>query len=270
MEWQYISSKSNALIVRVAKLKDKKYRKNEGLFRFDGIKLFYEAAKIGAPIEYVFVSESARDKYCIEVESNCICDKLFVISNDAFMKLTDEQSPEGIITVCKNLHNITFESDVNSLATSLVGKRVLLLESVRDVGNMGTIIRTARAFGIDALVISLDCADLYNPKTIRAAMGALFTQRIAIVDSISSIVLAMRSEGARVFAAALQRDAKKLGEIELNLGDAILIGNEGHGLSEEAISSCDECVYIPMEESSESLNAGVAASVCMWELYKTK
>ena len=80
----------------------------------------------------------------------------------------------------------------------------------------------------------------------------------------------MRSTGVRVFAAALQRDAKRLGEIELKLGDAILIGNEGHGLSEEAISACDECIYIPMEDGSESLNAGIAASVCMWELYKTK
>ena len=270
MEWQYISSKSNSLIVRIAKLKDKKYRKAEGLFRFDGIKLFCEAAKTGAPIEYVFVNESARDKYCDIVETNCTCDKLYVISDDAFMKLTDEQSPEGIITVCSNLENIIFENDVNELSNELKGKRVLLLESVRDVGNMGTIIRTARAFGIDALVISSDCADLYNPKTLRAAMGALFTQRIVAVESISSLTLAMRSTGARVFAAALQRDAKKLGEIELKLGDAILIGNEGHGLSEEAILACDECVYIPMEEGSESLNAGVAASVCMWELYKTK
>ena len=172
--------------------------------------------------------------------------------------------------VCKNLNNITLEADMDALARSLLGKRVLMLESVRDVGNMGTIIRSARAFGIDVLVMSSDCADLYNPKTVRAAMGALFTQRIVAIESISSLVLAMRSAGARVFAAALQRDAKKLGEIELKRGDAILIGNEGHGLSAKAISSCDECVYIPMESGSESLNASIAASVCMWELYKTK
>lgn len=270
MKWQYISSKSNALVIRLAKLKDKKYRKAEGLFRFDGIKLFYEAAKNCAPIEYVLVNESARDKYCIEVETNCVCDKLYVISDDAFMKLTDEQSPEGIITVCKNLDNITFEDNTDTLAKLLEGKRVLMLESVRDVGNMGTIIRSARAFGIDALVISSDCADLYNSKTVRAAMGALFTQKIFVVDSISTTVASMRNEGARVFAAALNRNAKKLGEIELIKGDAILIGNEGHGLSEKSIFACNECVYIPMEEGSESLNAGIAASVCMWELYKVK
>ena len=124
--------------------------------------------------------------------------------------------------------------------------------------------------GIDALVISSDCAELYNPKTVRAAMGALFTQRIIVVNSIVDAVLEIRKSGARVFAAALNHDAKRLGEIDLKRGDAILIGNEGHGLSVEAIDACDECIYIPMEQGSESLNASIAASVCMWEIYKIK
>ena len=270
MEWQYISSKSNSLIVRLAKLKDKKYRKAEGLFRFDGIKLFCEAAKNGAPIEYVLVSESAKDKYCFEVEKNCNCTKLYIVSDDVFSKLTDEQAPEGIVTVCSNLDSITKADDLESLANDLKEKRVLMLESIRDAGNMGTIIRSARAFGIDTLVISSDCADLYNPKTIRAAMGGLFVQRIVIVESIADAVSEMRKSGARVYAAALNRDAKRLGEVDLKCGDAILIGNEGHGLSSESINACDECVYIPMEDGSESLNAGIAASICMWELYKIK
>lgn len=270
MEWQYISSKNNALVVKLAKLKEKKYRKAEGLFRFDGIKLFYEAANYGAPIEYVLVAESARDKYCVEIEQNCNCSKLYVISDDAFLKLTDEQAPEGIVTVCTNLNSITSASDLNALANEIENKRVLMLESIRDTGNMGTIIRSARAFGIDTLIVSSDCADLYNSKTIRAAMGGLFTQRIVVVESITNAVSEMRKLGARVFAAALDRDAKKLGELELKRGDVILIGNEGHGLSKEAINACNECVYIPMESDSESLNASIAASICMWELYKIK
>ena len=270
MEWQYISSKSNALVIRLAKLKEKKYRKAEGLFRFDGIKLFCEAAQSNAPIEYVLVSESASEKYCSEVEAQCECKRLYVLSDDAFAKLTDEQAPEGIVTVCSNLDHITNANDLVSLAKELKDKRVLMLESVRDAGNMGTIIRSARAFGIDALVISSDCADLYNPKTIRAAMGGIFSQRVVAVDSISDTVSRIRENGSHVYAAALNRDAKRLGEIDLKRGDAILIGNEGHGLSSESISACSECVYIPMEEGSESLNAGIAASICMWELYKIK
>ena len=270
MNWQYISSKSNSLVIRFAKLKDKKYRKAEGLFRFDGIKLFCEAAQTKAPIEYVLVSESAREKYCSEVENSCLCDKLYVLSDDVFAKLTDEQAPEGIITVCANLENITKATDLSALALELTEKRVLMLESVRDAGNMGTIIRTARAFGIDTLIVSSDCADLYNPKTIRAAMGGLFSQRVVAVESIPDAVTEMRKAGTRVYAAALNRDAKKLDEIDLKLGDTILIGNEGHGLSPESINACNECVYIPMESDSESLNAGIAASICMWELYKIK
>ena len=269
-EWQYISSKANSLVVRMAKLKDKKHRKSEGLFRFDGIKLFDEAAQNGAPIRYVFLSESASEKYKDAVEKNNIDAALYILSDEVFSKLTDEQSPEGIITVCENLESIVKEENFVSLSTDLKGKSVLMLESVRDAGNMGTILRSAKAFGIDTLVISSDCADLYNPKTIRAAMGALFTQNVVLVDSIPEAVKAFRENGTRVFAAALERDAKKLGSFALEQGDVILIGNEGHGLSSSAIDSCDECLYIPMESGSESLNASIAASVCMWELYKTK
>ena len=270
MEWQYISSKSNSLIVKMAKLKDKKYRKEEGLFRFDGIKLFEEAVQNKAPVRYVFLSESASEKYKNIVENSVTSSMLYILADDVFLKLTDEQSPEGIITVCQNLSNITKANDVNLLANNLKGSSVLMLESIRDTGNMGTILRSAKAFGIDTLVISSDCADLYNPKTIRAAMGALFTQKVVVVDDVASAALAIRKNASRVFAAALLRNARKLGSFELVKGDVIVIGNEGHGLSQKTIEACDECVYIPMEIGSESLNASIAASVCMWEIYKTK
>ena len=270
MEWQYISSKANALVVRMAKIKDKKYRKSEGLFRFDGIKLFLEAIDKHAPVRYVFVSESALDNIKRAVEESKTDASVYILSDAVFSKLTDELSPEGIITVCSELENIEKSADYKSLAQRVKGKRILMLESVRDTGNLGTVIRTARAFGIDMLIVSTDCADLYNPKTVRAAMGALFSQSIVAVDDMSECILALRKMGARVFAAALRSESRKLGSFELALGDAIVIGNEGHGLSSEVIDACDECVYIPMQEGSESLNASIAASVCMWELYKIK
>ena len=269
-QWQYISSKSNALIVRMAKLKDKKYRKSEELFRFDGIKLFNEALQNRAPIRYVFISEGAENRFKAAVEESNIDAMLYTVSDEAFAKLTDEQSPEGIITVCENLNSISKTDDFVTLSNDLNGKSVLMLESVRDAGNMGAILRSAKAFGVDALVISSDCADLYNPKTIRAAMGALFTQRVVVTDDISATIKAFRENGTCVFAAALEKNAKKLGSFELKKGDVIVIGNEGHGLSQKTIDACDECLYIPMEIGSESLNASIAASVCMWELYKTK
>ena len=269
-EWQYISSKSNALVIRMAKLKDKKHRKAEGLFRFDGIKLFEEACQNKAPIRYVFLSEGSSEKYKDTVEEKCPQAMLYILSDDTFAKITDEQSPEGVVSVCEGLATVTASDDYGFIAKELKGKSVLMLESVRDTGNIGTILRSAKAFGVDVLVISSDCADLYNSKTVRAAMGALFTQKVIVVENIVSAVIALRQNGTRVYAAALQREAKRLGSFELEKGDAILIGNEGHGLSQLSIEACDECVYIPMESGSESLNASIAASVCMWELYKTK
>lgn len=271
MEWQYISSKSNNLVVRISKLKDKKYRKAECLFRFDGIKLFLEAIEKCVNIEYVFVMESASAtvKFAVK-ESGITSSKVYLLSDEAFAKLTDEQSPEGVVTVCSYLENVVLSDDYKALADEVKEGITLILESVRDVGNLGTIIRTAKAFSIDNLIISSDCADLYNPKTVRAAMGALFSQRIVEVSDICEAIGAMRENGSDVYAAALRSDARRLGSFELKLGDAIVIGNEGHGLSSEVIDACSECLFIPMEAGSESLNASIAASVCMWELYKIK
>ena len=270
MEWQYISSKSNSLIVRMAKLKDKKYRKAEKLCRFDGVKLFCEAIEKGAPVHYVFLKESASERFKGTVEESGTDAAAFILADDVFDKLTDEQSPEGIITVCGYLDNISHVNEYSSVVASAKGGVLLMLESVRDAGNLGTVIRSAKAFGIDALVISSDCADLYNPKTVRGAMGALFSQRIISVENMAECISVLRENGSRVFAAALESEAKKLGSFELRGGDAIVIGNEGHGLSSTVKNACDECVYIPMEEGSESLNASIAASICMWELYRIK
>lgn len=272
-EWQYISSKSNPLIVKLAKLKDKKYRKEERLFRFDGIKLFDEALRSGIALEYVILSQESYERLRPSVEQG-IAERgtpvrLILASDDVFSKLTDERSPEGIICIAGYLDKLHKIGKID-IKSDCGKERILLLESVRDAGNLGTVIRCARAFGIDRLVISSDCADPYNSKTLRAAMGAMFTQRIDIVDSIPDSVNALRESGYRVLAAALDREARRLGSFDLEVGDAILIGNEGHGLSEEAKASCDGSVFIPMEEGSESLNAAIAASICMWELYKSK
>jgi TrmH family RNA methyltransferase len=147
-----------------------------------------------------------------------------------------------------------------------VGK-TLLLESVRDPGNLGTIIRSAKAFGVKNLVLSSDCADLYNPRTIRAAMGTLFTQNVYMAEDLIGVIGSLRARG-RVYAAALCEDAVRLGEVRFGENDAALVGNEGHGLSQEALAACTDTLYIPMAAGVESLNAGIAASVILWELYR--
>jgi TrmH family RNA methyltransferase len=118
---------------------------------------------------------------------------------------------------------------------------------------------------VDRLVLSADCADIYNAKTVRASMGTLFSQRIDRVDDLTVAIAALRADGRRVFAAALDERATRLDELDVRAGDCAVIGNEGHGLSAETLAACTSAVYIPMTARAESLNAAVAAAVLMWE-----
>ncbi|MBQ1962609.1 MAG: RNA methyltransferase [Clostridia bacterium] len=147
-------------------------------------------------------------------------------------------------------------------------ERIVLLESVRDPSNIGAIIRSAAAIGIDRLILSADCADIYHPKAVRASMGTLFNQPIDRVPELSSVIRQMRENGRRVFAAALDEDAVRLGDFIPESGDCVVIGNEGHGLLPETVEACDKTVIIPMTDRAESLNAAVAASILMWEFSK--
>ena len=142
-------------------------------------------------------------------------------------------------------------------------------ESVRDPSNVGAVIRSAAAFGIDRLIMSADCADIYHPRAVRASMGTLFDQRIDRVSNLPETIAQFRANDRRVFAAALDENAARLGSFPIGAGDCVVIGNEGHGLSRETIAACAGCVMIPMSARAESLNAAVAASVLMWEFSRS-
>ena len=140
---------------------------------------------------------------------------------------------------------------------------------MRDPSNLGAVIRCAVAMGIDRLILSSDCADIYNSKTVRASMGTLFSLKISIAEDMCTVIQELRESGRRVFAATLTKDAQRLGEFELFSHDCIVIGNEGHGLSDKIIDACDKRVFIPIADGAESLNAATAASIFMWELRKS-
>ena len=270
---EIITSRQNAGVKRACALLDKKSREAERLFRFDGLKLFCEAMAKGVFIERVYIEESASELLYSRLGE--LIDKLdesrvSVVADHVFLKMTEEKSPEGIITIAKYIdksHKLIKINNVDFLPSAR--ECVMLLESIRDPGNLGTMIRSAAALGIERLVISSDCADIYNPKTIRAAMGGLFGLRIDKLDqsvTMADYVSRLRSSGRRVFAAALCDDAISLSDKPLDVGDCVVIGNEGHGLTEETISACDGSVIIPMAEGCESLNAAAAAVIFMWEL----
>ncbi len=275
---EIISSRQNPTIVKICKLSDKKHRDAEGLFRFDGIKLCAEAIQSGVELEFILFRRDSSDQVCHRIHELCgkypedTGARIIMLENSLFDTVSEEKSPEGVISVGKYIdkfHKIaTINNDVPEIFS--VSNRVMLLEDIRDPGNLGTIMRSAAALGIDTLVLCGDCADIYNPKAVRGSMGALFRVNTLRIRDGAGAVKALRQSGRRVYAAALSRDAMSLDKISLSTGDCIVIGNEGHGLSEAVLSACDGCVIIPMSAGSESLNAATAAAIFMWELSRAK
>ena len=272
MPQELISSRQNPLIALTVKLADRKHREREGLFRFDGKKLFVEALAQGLPLTAVLIKESAAEAIvhaagAYSLPSDC---RAVLVPDELFERISEERAPEGVIGLCKHLMALHTGTDATlwrEQVGALQGARLLFLESIRDPGNLGTIIRAARAFGVDLIVLSADCADIYNPRVLRAAMGTIFGQRILVANDLAEVI-ALYGKQSRVFAATLTENAARLGEVSLLQGDAVVIGNEGHGLSKTVIEAATDCIYIPMEPGVESLNAGVAASLLMWEMYR--
>lgn len=272
-----ITSRQNPTVKRLCALLDKKARRRERAFRFDGIKLLCEAARIGVEIELIALCESAEQSVkhkVISLIEDAVIDKdsVICVSEQVFEKISEESSPEGVITVAKFIdsrHKIIENAEDYILDNNA---RLLIAESLRDPGNLGTVIRSSAALGIDRLIITDDCADLYNPKTVRAAMGGLFRLDIDVVksDQLPLLIADLRSRGRRIYATAFTENAKKIGSFELRSGDAFVIGNEGHGLSRATIDAADEVALIPMTEGSESLNAAAAAAICIWETVRSK
>ena len=268
MNKEVISSRQNPLVKFVCGLADKKNRRESGLFRFDGVKLLGEALSSDVKIKYVVcrspMNDSLRRVVDKAVRDGRITeDAVIEVSCSVFEKLSEERAPEGVITVAYALSSLHEAGDGMPERT----EKILIAESLRDPGNLGTVMRSCYALGIDRLIITDDCADIYNPKTIRAAMGAVFKMRTQSVSvkALPSFIGELVGDGRKVYAAALADNSKSIGEIRLFAGDCFVIGNEGHGLTDGVIGACSDSVIIPMREDAESLNAAAAAAICIWE-----
>ena len=269
-----ITSRNNATVKWVASLQDKKWREREKCFIAEGEKLSYEAIKANLPLHSIFVCESKKDKIIDKLSGLLVSDSyknlpVYVLADNVFEKISTEKAPQGVISAIKSLdffynidiiYNEEFFLDEN--------EKALALYSVRDPGNLGSVIRSAVAFGVDHIVLTADCADIYNPKTVRSAMGSLYRTKVTIVNDFESFISAAKHNGRRVFAAELSENAKSLHEVGLTKGDIVIIGNEGHGISKDISTICSGSVYIPISKKTESLNASVAAAIFMWEQNK--
>ena len=272
-----ITSRNNPETILAASLQSKKGRDETGLFIAEGEKLFRESAKPEnrSKIDRIYLLEDVCERY-IPLVSDLLgrdfvdSDRIVAFSESAFSKITSEKSPQGIITVLKS---IDFSKNYIKIekkdVSQLEGKRIVALFDVRDPGNLGAIVRSAVAFGISEMVLSSDCVEVTNPKTVRAAMGGVFSIGFRTVSDFGSFINSARESGRRVFAAELREGAKPLSSIGIRSDDVIVIGNEGRGIPREISALCDASVYIPISPASESLNAAVAASLFLWEQSKS-
>lgn len=244
-----ISSRKNAYIAHVRALAaDGDYRRERGEYLCDGVKTLREAIRFGAEVSSVLWKEEPQD-----IEWLC-CAAQYTAAAELFdYASVMKNSPGPLFTV-----RMPRERDGGHI------KNAIVLENVQDPGNVGTVIRSANAFRIGAVILTGSCADLYNPKTVRATMGAIFRQRVLTLD-MDSLRALLGENGLMLYGAALSESAQDIRSVPVS-NAAVAVGSEGRGLSREFLAMCGGEVIIPMNEDSESLNAGAAASVIMWEM----
>lgn len=230
------------------------------MFVIEGIRLCYDAYLSGVKIVTVFITEKCLEKCKNDAEKIINSSKeSYVVTDEIIKHISDTVSPQGIVCVCEFI-NAKFQISDNLNAA--------VLYDVSDPANIGTISRTAEAFGIDMLIVCGGC-DIYNPKALRASMGALFRLPVLHFDE-EEIFDFFEENNIISYASTPLSFAEKITELSFKGKSAMLIGNEANGLSADVIKKCDYAVTIPMLGRAESLNAAAAASVLLFEMVRDK
>ena len=249
-----ITSRDNAKIKYACRLSGSAaFRRSEGRFLAEGRKLCPELSH-GAQLETLFYTESALEK-CPELAN--LPGEHYIIEDHVADKLADVGTHQGVFGV--------FRTPVHTTDEIKEGGRYLALERVQDPGNVGTLLRSAAAFGFDAVLLSDGCASVWAPKTLRASMGAAVRIPVIEVGEMPAAIDAMRKKSITCLAAALYKSQPLSAANTHNPnGVCVVIGSEGQGLTDETINACDSTVRIPMTDKVESLNAGIAGSILLW------
>ncbi len=247
-----ITSTGNSQVRSLVQLKRKaKTRRQEQRFAAEGARLFTEIPRELIEQVYVTGSFQAQNR---ELLSGL---KYELVSDEVFSYLSDTQTPQGILCVVRMVPErpeLIFRP----------GGLWLILENIQDPGNLGTMFRTAEGAGVTGIIMDRTTADLYAPKVIRSTMGSIFRVPFLIADDLAEPIGKLKEAGARIYAADM-KGSICYDRADLTGGSAFLIGNEGNGLTERALSLADGSVHIPMAGQLESLNAAVAAAVLMFE-----
>lgn len=243
-----ITSRTNPLCTHLRKLASSgSYRRERREFLCDSPKLLEEALAYGGSLQTVVCTEQAALPF---VPAGV---RLVAVPGDVMKSISPAQTPQGVLCVCN--------MPESALPERLTGRRYVVLDGVQDPGNVGTILRTADAFGADGVFLVNGCADLYNPKTVRATMGAIFrcpTWSCGLEEVLELLV------GIPLYGAALRSDTTDVRTVDYSRC-ALAVGSEGRGLSQALLAACTKTLLIPMQPHCESLNAAVAAAVLLWE-----
>lgn len=266
-----ITSSSNPKMKHIMQLNKKsKTRYEQRVFVVEGIKMCMEAPR--AQIQEMYVSESfLADRDNQELIKDYAYE---VVSDSVFSKISDTKTPQGILCLVKMMEyaledllgaGCHHRTDAPGQETEQGAAHLLILESIQDPGNLGTIIRTGEGAGITGVVMNRTTVDIFHPKTIRSTMGSLFRVPFYITGNLEETIDELKERGITLYAAHLD------GEMSYDVPDYIascgfLIGNEGNGLSREVAAMADEYIRIPMEGKVESLNAAVASALLMYEV----
>ncbi len=257
-----LTSKDNAQIKNVIKLqKSAAHRRRSGFFVAEGLRVCEDAMRSGAQIEALFLTENALQKNGEVCEKLCAyAGRAYTLPSELFAHISDTQTPQGVLGVIKTLDKSAHFDTINN------GGKFLALDNVQDPNNLGTILRSAEAFGVSGVILSADCCDVYNPKVVRGSMGAVFRLPILIEGSLPEWFA--RYPQLNTYAAVVDSDAKRVTEITFKEPCAVVIGNEGNGIRPGTVAACRHSITIPMNGKAESLNASVAAAILIWEMVK--
>ncbi|MGE6628941.1 TrmH family RNA methyltransferase [Bacillus sp. NPDC077027] len=245
---KYIESAKNAKIKQWKKLHTKKERAKTGQFLVEGKHLVEEALKMSGTVEELLVTSPEMVPQDVDQEID-----IYELSEEAFSAMTETETPQQIAAICTIPH---FQEKEH--------KRVLLLDAVQDPGNLGTLIRTADAAGLDAVILGDGTVDAYNGKTLRSAQGSHFHLPI-LKQTLSNAILVLKEKRIPVYGSAL-KEAKVYQEVPAEEAFALIVGNEGAGIDPDLLSMTDQNLYVPMYGKAESLNVAIAAAVLLYHL----
>lgn len=253
MNIKEIKSKDNELIKKINGLKTKKFRERFSEFMAEGLISLNAGLCSDYELSTVFMSESFLKENAETLKN---INEAYVLPDKLFEYISDAQTPQGIMGI--------FKIPTKNFSADKMKGCVLYCDNLRDPGNIGTIIRTADAFGIDSVLLSGGCGDVYMPKIVRSAMGSLF--HTDVYQNISGEMLCdMKKDGFKIISSTLHTKSIPLYELDIPAKTVFVIGNEAHGVSDEILSISDEFIKIPMCGFAESLNAAVAAAIIMSE-----